>query len=90
MTSWGDEVACTHADNLPAVEPSGAGCKECLETGGTWVHLRLCLHCGHVGCCDQSPNRHARWHAGEESHPVVQSFEKGEDWRWCYTDQVYL
>ena len=54
------------------------------------MHLRLCLHCGHVGCCDQSPNRHARWHAGEESHPVVQSFEKGEDWRWCYTDQVYL
>jgi uncharacterized UBP type Zn finger protein len=89
VTSWGDEVACTHADNLPPVEPSGSGCKECLATGGTWVHLRLCLHCGHVGCCDQSPGRHATAHYREQEHPVVQSFEPNEDWRWCYADEVY-
>ncbi len=65
------------------------GCEECLQIGSSWVHLRLCLICGHVGCCDSSPHRHARWHAGALEHPIVQSFEPGEDWRWCYVDQAF-
>jgi hypothetical protein len=64
------------------------GCEECLRIGSPWVHLRLCLTCGHVGCCDSSPNRHARAHAGLVGHPIVQSFQPGEDWRWCYVDEA--
>ena len=67
-----------------------AGCEECLRTGSPWVHLRLCLTCGHVGCCDASPNRHARRHAGVIGHPIVQSFEPGEDWRWCFFDETFV
>ena len=70
--------------------PSGEGCKECLEQGMEWLHLRICLSCGHVGCCDQSPGRHTTKHFQESGHPVVQSFEPDEDWRWCYADEVYL
>ena len=66
------------------------GCEECLKTGGRWVHLRLCLSCGHVGCCDSSPNRHATKHFHDTSHPLVQSFQPGEDWIWCYVDEVAL
>jgi ubiquitin-hydrolase Zn-finger-containing protein len=66
------------------------GCQECLQIGSGWVHLRLCLTCGHVGCCDSSPNRHARRHAIVVQHPIVQSFEPGEDWRWCYVDETYV
>jgi uncharacterized UBP type Zn finger protein len=66
------------------------GCEECLQTGGRWVHLRLCLTCGHVGCCDSSPNKHASKHAAAVEHPLVQSFEKGEDWIWCYVDEVAM
>jgi len=65
------------------------GCEECLLRGSTWVHLRLCLTCGHVGCCDSSPNRDARRHAGLVGHPVVRSLEPGEDWRWCYVDEAF-
>jgi len=68
------------------VQPSGSGCKECLEAGGDWVHLRLCLSCGHVGCCDDSPNRHATAHFHAEGHPVIRSYEPGEDWAYCYVD----
>lgn len=68
------------------VHPSGHGCKECLETGDAWVHLRLCMTCGHVGCCDDSPNRHATGHHHATKHPVIKSFEPGEDWAWCYLD----
>src|SRR5437899_10454911 len=64
------------------------GCEECLKTNGQWVHLRLCLACGHVGCCDSSPNRHARKHAGKSAHAIVQSFEPGEDWRYCFVDDM--
>ena len=67
---------------------STVGCSDCLATGGQWVHLRLCLTCGHVGCCDSSPNRHASKHARTDAHPVVASFEPGEDWSWCYVDEV--
>lgn len=71
-----------------AVTPSGTGCKECLELGDAWVHLRLCLTCGHVGCCDDSRNRHATKHFHSTHHPIIQSFESGEDWRWCYIDEI--
>jgi hypothetical protein len=66
------------------VKPSGQGCAECLREGSTWVHLRLCLACGHVGCCDSSPGRHARAHFHATEHPVVRSFEPGETWAWCW------
>lgn len=69
--------------------PSDEGCHECLQIGGTWVHLRMCLQCGHVGCCDQSPNKHATAHFNETGHQSVQSVEPGEDWRWCYVDHIF-
>jgi hypothetical protein len=71
------------------VEPrTPEGCEECLRIGSPWVHLRLCLTCGHVGCCDQSPGKHARRHAGLVGHPIIRSFEPGEDWRWCFVDEA--
>ena len=74
-----------HLRMVRAVVPrTPQGCEECLQTGSPWVHLRLCLTCGHIGCCDSAPNRHARWHAGVLAHPIVQSFEPGENWRWRY------
>jgi uncharacterized UBP type Zn finger protein len=81
-------AVCGHLDQIRKVEPSGDGCKECLEMGDTWVHLRLCRSCGHVGCCDSSKNKHATKHFNETSHPVLQSFEPDEDWYWCYPDQL--
>lgn len=66
------------------------GCKECLETGSRWVHLRICLSCGHVGCCDDSPNRHATAHNRSTSHPVITSGEVGETWAYCYPDEQFL
>jgi uncharacterized UBP type Zn finger protein len=80
--------ACTHLDHIRDVAPSGTGCVECLLIGATWVHLRRCTECGHIGCCDQSPNKHATAHFHETTHPVIQSFEPGEDWFWCYVDDV--
>lgn len=79
---------CTHVDQIKEVTPSGQGCKECLEIGDTWVHLRLCLTCGHVGCCDDSKNKHARKHSKKTDHPIIQSFEPSEQWIWCYVDEV--
>jgi uncharacterized UBP type Zn finger protein len=81
---------CTHLDMIKVVTPAARGCVDCLKTGDTWVHLRLCLTCGHVGCCDSSPLRHARAHAFAVGHPIVQSFEPGEDWRWCYVDETFV
>ena len=83
-------MECGHIDSIRDVSPSAPGCEECLETGSWWVHLRLCMSCGHVGCCDSSPNKHASKHAEAEGHPVVQSLEPGEDWLWCYVDELYL
>jgi len=68
------------------VTPRSLGCEECLEQGGSWVHLRLCMTCGHVGCCDDSPNQHATRHFHAARHPVIKSFEPGERWAWCYVD----
>ncbi len=75
----------------PTIPPSGIGCVECLSTpDGWWFHLRRCAHCGHVGCCDSSPSQHASHHAASARHPVVQSYEPGEDWFWDYTTEQYL
>ena len=83
-------ATCTHLDQIRDVTPSAAGCEDCLREGGTWVHLRLCLTCGHMGCCDSSPNRHASAHARATGHPIVRSAEPGEDWRWCYVDEAIV
>ena len=72
------------------VKPSADGCEDCLKIGDSWVHLRLCLICGHVGCCDSSKNKHATKHFHSTKHPIVQSFEPNEDWRWCFVDQTFL
>jgi phosphoenolpyruvate-protein phosphotransferase len=85
----GGNTTCEHAATLQPLPPrTPAGCEECLTAGASWVHLRLCLTCGHVGCCDDSPGRHATRHAHATSHPVIASYEPGERWAWCYTDQV--
>jgi len=82
--------SCPHLETIRDVTPSAAGCADCLKTGDTWVHLRLCLSCGHVGCCDNSKNRHATRHYHETRHPVIRSLESGEDWGWCYVDNVFF
>lgn len=81
---------CEHAAGVdPAPAPgTPGGCAECLGSGGTWVNLRLCLTCGHVGCCDSSPGTHATVHAQQTGHPVVRSYEPGQDWWWCFDHQV--
>jgi len=81
---------CAHLDRIDDVEPDSTGCNECLAIGDTWLHLRLCMTCGHVACCDSSKNQHASKHAAAVDHPVVESYEPGEDWLWCYVDQVAL
>ena len=82
---------CTHKGEIKDVAPrTPEGCEECLATGGRWVHLRLCLSCGHVGCCDSSPGRHATAHFRKTKHPLVRSFEPGEDWAYCYVDDLML
>ena len=82
---------CPHLNDLPKeVTPSANGCEDCLKIGGHWLHLRLCLNCGHVGCCDSSPNKHATKHFHASGHPIIQSFEPGEDWRYCYADDLFM
>ena len=83
-------AGCTHLDHVHAVTPGTQGCQECLESGSRWVHLRVCLECGHVGCCDSSPGKHATQHHHATGHPVVRSIEPGETWGWCYEDRVML
>ena len=72
------------------VTPSARGCEECLRTGDDWVHLRVCMSCGHVGCCDDSKNRHATAHFTATAHPVIRSIEPGETWGWCFVDKIEL
>ena len=81
--------ACEHFSEIRSVTPSADGCKDCLKIGGTWVHLRLCMSCGHVGCCDSSPNTHATKHFHAAKHPIIKSFEKGEEWAYCYIDNRF-
>ena len=84
--------ACTHLETVTVTElpPSVAGCEDCLRTGGVWLHLRICLECGHVGCCDDSPNKHATAHYRSSDHPLIRSLEPGEEWSWCYADEVAM
>jgi len=81
-------AACKHLNQIRNVTPSAEGCEDCLKIGDGWVQLRLCLECGHVACCDSSPNRLAMRHFQKTKHPIVRSFEPGEDWRWCYVDEM--
>jgi hypothetical protein len=82
-------ATCTHLDQIKVDRPDRVdGCEDCLKIGGTWVHLRVCRTCGHVGCCDSSPNRHASKHVDESDHPVVTSLEPYEFWSYCYVDNV--
>jgi uncharacterized UBP type Zn finger protein len=81
---------CAHVKEIRNVKPKTTGCEECLKMGDQWVHLRLCLTCGHVGCCDSSKNRHATKHYHSTRHPIIQSFEPGEDWKWCYIDNAEI
>jgi uncharacterized UBP type Zn finger protein len=83
---------CTHLDHVHLTELPDAvpGCEDCLAGGGQWLHLRICLECGHVGCCDSSPNRHASAHARQAEHPIIRSLEPGEEWSWCFIDETPL
>ena len=84
------DSSCKHLDHVHRVTPSADGCEDCLKTGDGWVHLRLCLECGHVGCCDSSPNKHATAHYRGSRHPIVRSFEQGESWGYCYPDELFF
>ena len=82
-------LVCAHLETIvPDVPPSSTGCEDCLRIGSRWLHLRRCTTCGHVGCCDSSPMRHASAHFHNVGHPIVQSYEPGEDWLWCYVDEI--
>ncbi len=79
---------CSHLDHIHRVTPSANGCEECLKIGATWVHLRECLECGHVGCCDSSVNKHATKHFHATKHPIMRSAQPGESWKYCFIDQL--
>ena len=83
-------MPCTHGAFLKAVTPSADGCEECLKIGSDWVHLRLCRVCGHVGCCDDTPNRHATKHFRATKHPIIETYDPPDGWGWCYVDEVML
>ena len=82
-------MSCSHLETIEITElpDEVEGCEDCLRTGGRWVHLRMCQACGHIGCCDSSPNRHASAHFEESGHPIVRSAEPNEEWSWCYVDE---
>lgn len=80
---------CEHLSEIKEVTPGADGCEDCLKINGRWLHLRICRICGHVGCCDSSPNKHATKHFHASGHPIIQSFEKGEDWGYCYVDERF-
>ena len=79
---------CTHRDTIAQVVPSARGCEDCLTIGSPWVHLRLCRRCGHVGCCDDSPHRHARAHFRATRHPIIEGYDPPEGWGWCFVDDI--
>lgn len=80
---------CRHLDQIRIETTDKHVCEDCIKTGDTWVELRLCLTCGHVGCCDSSKNKHATKHYRSSSHPLVRSIEPGENWVWCYVDEIF-
>lgn len=82
---------CSHLNHMHDVKPNTPqGCEECLQQGDEWVHLRLCLECGHVGCCDSSKNKHATKHFHRTKHPIMKSLERGENWGWCFVDELMI
>ena len=81
---------CTHTAGIRTVKPSARGCEECLKIGSPWVHLRLCRTCGHVGCCDDSPNKHASKHFHASGHPIIEGYDPPEGWGWCYVDETFV
>lgn len=83
-------TSCTHLDSVRAVTPSAKGCEDCLRIGSTWFHLRICRSCGHVGCCDQSPNRHATGHFEATGHPIIEAYDPPEGWGWCFVDETLI
>ena len=83
------EAVCTHLDQIKIETTDKHVCEDCIKTGNGWVHLRLCLTCGHVGCCDSSKNKHATKHSRASGHPLVRSIEPGESWVWCYADRMF-
>lgn len=83
-------IGCSHFQEIRQVTPSANGCEDCLKVGGRWVHLRMCMSCGHVGCCDNSPNRHATKHFNATEHAIVRSVEPGEEWGYCYPDDMFF
>ena len=85
-----DSGPCTHSEQIQAVTRGSKGCEECIRAGLTWVYLRVCLSCGKVGCCDSSVGQHAKKHARSNGHPIIQSLEPGENWRYCYIDETYV
>ena len=82
--------SCAHLATIKKVTPSARGCEECLKTGSPWVHLRICRICGHVGCCDQSPGRHATRHYHATGHLIIEGYDPPEGWGWCYADEVFF
>ena len=85
-------AGCTHLDHVHITQlpEEVEGCEDCLREGSPWLHLRICLECGHVGCCDDSPNRHASAHAAATSHPIIRSLEPRENWSWCFQDELAM
>lgn len=81
---------CKHMKEIRPVKPNSTGCEECIKLGDTWVHLRMCLICGNVACCDSSKNKHATKHFHATKHPIIRSFEPGEEWKWCYIDELMM
>ena len=81
---------CAHTGSIHRVTPSALGCEECLRSKSSWVHLRLCRTCGHVGCCDDSPNRHATKHFHQTQHPIIEGYDPPEGWGWCFVDEIVL
>jgi len=84
------DAGCGHTGAIAAVRPSAPGCEDCLRTNDRWVHLRICMTCGHVGCCDDSPNRHATAHFHATGHPIIEGYDPPEGWGWCYVDDVMV
>jgi uncharacterized UBP type Zn finger protein len=79
---------CSHLDSIKVTRVSKHECEDCVKIGGRWLHLRMCMQCGHVACCDSSPNRHATAHYHETKHPIMRSAEPGETWTWCFVDEI--
>ena len=83
-------MTCLHVDRIRKVQPSSTRCEECRRLGDSWFQLRMCMECGHVGCCDSSKNKHAIAHFRATLHPIARSIEPGEEWAWCYIDKLWF